>query len=48
MAQRAERPYLEITCLAHLGIAGPDAGGSVLDGGTTPGRRWTGPKRSAG
>jgi LuxR family maltose regulon positive regulatory protein len=32
MAQQAERPYLEITCLAHLGIAGPDAGGSVLDG----------------
>ena len=32
MAQRAERPYLEITCLAHLGIAGPDGGASVLDG----------------
>jgi LuxR family transcriptional regulator, maltose regulon positive regulatory protein len=32
LAQQAERPYLEITCLAHLGIAGPDAGGSVLDG----------------
>ena len=32
LAQQAERPYLEISCLAHLGIAGPDAGGSVLDG----------------
>ena len=32
LAQQAERPYLEITCLAHLGIAGPDAGSSVLDG----------------
>lgn len=32
LAQQAERPYLEIGCLAHLGIAGPDAGGSVLDG----------------
>ena len=32
LAQQAERPYLEIRCLAHLGIAGPDAGGSVLDG----------------
>ena len=32
LARQAERPYLEISCLAHLGIAGPDAGGSVLDG----------------
>ncbi len=32
LAQQAERPYLEISCLAHLGIAGPDAGSSVLDG----------------
>ena len=32
LAQQAERPYLEISCLAHLGIAGPDGGGSVLDG----------------
>ena len=32
LAQQAERPYLEISCLAHLGIAGPNAGGSVLDG----------------
>jgi LuxR family transcriptional regulator, maltose regulon positive regulatory protein len=32
LAQQAERPYLEVSCLAHLGIAGPDAGGSVLDG----------------
>ena len=32
LAQQAERPYLEISCLAHLGIAGPDAGGSILDG----------------
>ncbi len=32
LAQQAERPYLEISCLAHLGIARPDAGGSVLGG----------------
>ena len=32
LARQAERPYLEISCLAHLGIAGPDRGGSVLDG----------------
>ena len=32
LAQQAERPYLEISCLSHLGIAGPDAGGSILDG----------------
>ena len=32
LARQAERPYLEISCLAHLGIAGPDGGGSVLDG----------------
>ncbi len=32
LAQQAERPYLEIACLAHLGIAAPEAGGSVLDG----------------
>ena len=32
LAQQAERPYLEISCLAHLGIAAPDGGGSVLDG----------------
>jgi LuxR family maltose regulon positive regulatory protein len=32
LARQAERPYLEIGCLAHLGIAAPDAGGSLLDG----------------
>lgn len=32
LAQQAERPYLEIGCLAHLGIATPDGGGSILDG----------------
>ena len=32
LAQRAERPYLEISCLAHLGMAVPEGGGSVLDG----------------
>ncbi len=32
LAQQAERPYLEIACLAHLGIAAPEGGGSVLDG----------------
>jgi LuxR family maltose regulon positive regulatory protein len=32
LARQAERPYLEIGCLAHLGIAAPEAGGSVLDG----------------
>jgi LuxR family maltose regulon positive regulatory protein len=32
LAQQAERPYLEIGCLAHLGIAAPAGGGSILDG----------------
>ena len=32
LAQHAERPYLEIGCLAHLGIAAPDGGGSALEG----------------
>ena len=32
LAREAERPFLEIGCLAHLGIAAPEGGGSVLDG----------------
>jgi hypothetical protein len=30
-ARRAEGPYLEVGCLAHLGIAAPDAGASILE-----------------
>jgi LuxR family maltose regulon positive regulatory protein len=32
LARQAERPYLEVGCLAHLGIAAPDGGASVLEG----------------
>jgi len=32
LARRAERPWLEIPCLGHLGIAGPWAGATLSEG----------------
>ena len=48
LAQRAQRPYVEISCLAHLGIAGPDGEAQSSTGFTTRSKRSRGLRRAAG